>query len=164
MHVDRLERIWIIAASATLGVFLAALIAGAVIFGVRLPDLGGFVNPSELDQTEFANPGVRDMGDNQYEVYMVARMWSFTPTEIRVPAGAEVTFHVTSADITHGFLIEHHNVNMELVPGHIATLRATFQRPGTYAILCHEYCGRGHHLMHGQIIVEDGTTTAMIGE
>ncbi|GAB4518010.1 MAG: cytochrome c oxidase subunit II [Anaerolineae bacterium] len=160
MHVDRYERIYIVAFVALLGVWLAALMVGAVVFGVRVPSSTAFVNPSELDQTEFANPGLRDMGNNEYEVYMVARMWSFTPAEIRVPEGAHVTFNVTSADITHGFIIEHHNANIEVIPGHIGQTSVTFDEPGTFAIQCHEYCGRGHHLMHMNVIVEETETVS----
>ena len=155
MHIDKYELYWIYAFTGILGVFLAALIAGAVVFGVRVPDSGEFVNPTRLDQTEFANPGIRDMGDNEYTVYMVGRMWAFQPATITVPLGAEVTFNVTASDITHGFMIEEHNVNFELVPGHVARARITFDRVGEFAYICHEFCGRGHHLMHGTIIVED---------
>jgi cytochrome c oxidase subunit II len=155
MHMDRYERYWLIAVSATLGVFAAALLAGAVIFGVRAPDFGGFINPSLLNETQFAAPGITDLGNNQYEVNMVARMWSFSPAEIRVPVGAVVTFNVTSADITHGFIIERHNINFEVIPGHIARARITFEEAGTFHYICHEYCGRGHHTMYGAIIVEE---------
>lgn len=160
MHINKYEMYWIYIIVAVLGVFLAALMAGAVIFGVRLPTEGAFVNPSRLDETEFANPGLREMGDGRYEVYMTAQMWSFTPNEIRVPVGSEVTFNVTSRDITHGLLVEHHNVNIQIVPGLIGQLTVTLDRPGEYALLCHEYCGRGHHLMHGTLIVEDVETVS----
>ena len=157
MHIDQYERYWIIAFVAVLTLFMASLFAGAIIFGVRTPSSVGFINPSRLENTAFANPQVRHMGGNEYEVTMLARMWSFTPAEVRVPVGAEVTFNVTSADITHGFIIEHHNANMELVPGHIATTRVTFNKEGEFALQCHEYCGRGHHLMHAMVIVEEPT-------
>ncbi|MBN1965609.1 MAG: cytochrome c oxidase subunit II [Anaerolineae bacterium] len=160
MHVDEYEQYWIAAAVTVLGVFFAALLAGAVIFGVRLPDSGARINPLLIDQSEFANPGLRDMGDNQYEAVMVAQMWAFIPNEIRVPVGAEITFTVTSRDVTHGFYVEYHNVNLELVPGIIAQGRAVFNQPGEYHILCHEYCGRGHQGMHAVIIVGDENSTA----
>ena len=157
MHVDKYEQYWVIAFVSMLGVFAAALLAGAVIFGVRVPVPQGFVDPSNLQDTEFANPGVRDMGDDEYEVWMIARMWAFQPAALTFPVGAEVTFNVTSEDITHGFMIEHHNANLEIVPGHIAQARVTFDEPGEYRIICHEYCGRGHHLMHMVITIEEPT-------
>jgi len=154
MHIHEYERYWIVISVAVMGVFVALLVAGAVVFGVRLPDTGQFVNPSELGNTEFSSPGIRDMGDNEYEVYMIGRMWNFQPAQLTVPEGATVTFNITSQDITHGFIIEHHNINLQLVPGHVARARVTFDEAGEYQFICHEYCGRGHHLMHGQIVVE----------
>lgn len=156
MHIDRYERLWLIIVSGTLSVFLAALVVGAVVFGVRLPDQADTINPLFIDQSEFANPGVRHMGGNEYEVTMLAQMWQFTPNTITVPAGSRVTFNITSRDIQHGYIIEHHNVNMQIIPGHVARATVLFDRPGEYRMQCHEFCGRGHHLMHGVInVVED---------
>ncbi|MCA9910854.1 MAG: hypothetical protein KC519_19495, partial [Anaerolineae bacterium] len=72
LEIDRYERIYMILAAAMLGVFFAALIAGALIYGVRLPTASAFINPILIDETEFANPGLRDMGDGNYEAYIVA--------------------------------------------------------------------------------------------
>ncbi|MGB1285213.1 MAG: cytochrome c oxidase subunit II [Aggregatilineales bacterium] len=164
MHIDKYERIWLLAVSATLGVFFSALIVGAIVFGVRPPSSTGFIDPARLDETAFAEPGVRDMGDNEYTAYVIARKWTFQPSEIRVPVGARVTFNVTSADITHGFYIEQHNANIEVVPGHIAQQTVTFNEAGEFRMICHEYCGRGHHLMHVAIIVEDPSEVATTEE
>ena len=30
----------------------------------------------------------------------------------------------------------------------------TFETPGEYLVVCNEYCGLGHHLMQGKVIVE----------
>jgi cytochrome c oxidase subunit II len=29
-----------------------------------------------------------------------------------------------------------------------------FERPGSYPMFCHEYCGIAHHTMWGKVIVE----------
>jgi cytochrome c oxidase subunit 2 len=90
---------------------------------------------------------------------MVAQIWSFLPDRIEVPAGSEVTFHLTARDVTHGFKLEGTNVNVMVLPGQISTLKATFDKPGTYDFICHEYCGYvagstiGHHTMYGQLTV-----------
>jgi cytochrome c oxidase subunit 2 len=96
---------------------------------------------------------------------MTAQVWSFTPAEIRLPVGAEVTFYVTARDVLHGFKIAETNINMMVLPGQVSTLKAVFEKPGTYNLICHEYCGAGgptigHHTMYGQIIVEGGAETA----
>jgi cytochrome c oxidase subunit 2 len=155
MHIDELERYWLIAVSVVLGAFTAALLASVFVFGVSLPSPVGRIDPMEIETSEFAEPGLRHMGDNQYTAHIIAQMWRYTPSEIRVPVGSEVTFVMTSKDITHGIIIEQHDVNLMLLPGQVTRATTTFNRPGTYQMVCHEYCGPGHHNMIGQVIVEE---------
>jgi cytochrome c oxidase subunit 2 len=167
MHIDKYERIWMIMAAAMLGVFFASLVAGAVIFGVRPTQSDGFINPMLLQDSEFANPGVRHMGTNQYEAIILARAWSFSTGNvenglpvIRVPEGADVTFKITSEDVIHGFYIEETTVNLEVIPGQVSVSRHIFDEAGEFAIQCNQYCGRNHHGMYGWLIVEEETVTA----
>lgn len=166
MHIDKYERTYAIISVAVLGAFFAALIASVLVFDVRLPTTTAFVNPNALEETEFASPGLRHMGNGHYDLYIVAQMWRFNTgsTEldpelgyeiVRIPVGSEVTFNVTSRDVSHGFIIEHHNINLQLLPGHVARQTARFNRPGEYFVVCHEYCGRGHQNMFFKIVVED---------
>jgi cytochrome c oxidase subunit 2 len=155
MHIDQFERYWLIAVGAVLGAFTAALLVSVFVFGVTLPSPVGRIDPTTIDQSEFAEPGLRHMGGNQYTAHVIAQMWMFVPRELTVPQGAEVTFIMTSRDITHGILIEEHDVNLMLLPGQVARATTTFDRPGTYQMICHEYCGPGHHNMIGTIIVEE---------
>ena len=41
-----------------------------------------------------------------------------------------------------------------LIPGQVTRTVYTFREPGEYLLLCHEYCGLGHHVMSGKVIVE----------
>lgn len=161
MHIDRYERYWLIAVAATLGAFFSALVATLVVFGVSLPSPAGRVNPQNLAASEFAQPSVRNIGGNRYEAHIVAKMWQFdagpeagSPPTIRVPAGSEVTFYLTSKDIIHGFQIQYHTVNLEVIPGQVSQATVRFNTPGVYEIVCNQYCGAGHAVMYGQVIVE----------
>src|SRR5690606_25792409 len=102
----------------------------------------------------FDNPGVREIGPNRYEVVVIGQAWSFVPSEIRIPAGAEITFIATTPDVLHGFHIEKTKVNLMLIPGQVSRATYTFREPGEYVVICHEYCGLGHHTMYGKVIVE----------
>jgi cytochrome c oxidase subunit 2 len=155
MHIDELERYWLISVSVVLGAFTAALLASVFVFGVELPSPVGRIDPTTIGEGEFAEPGLRHMGGNQYTAHIIAQMWIYNPNEIRVPVGSEVTFIMTSKDITHGIIIEEHDVNLMLLPGQVTRTTATFERPGTFEMVCHEYCGPGHHSMIGQVIVEE---------
>jgi cytochrome c oxidase subunit 2 len=41
-----------------------------------------------------------------------------------------------------------------LIPGEITELDYRFEERGEHLLICHEYCGVGHHLMFGRVIVE----------
>jgi cytochrome c oxidase subunit 2 len=84
----------------------------------------------------------------------MALMFAFGPGEIRVPAGRRVTFRLTSSDVVHGFQIVGTNGNAMVVPGYVTQFTTVFTRPGEYLIVCNEYCGLGHHIMSGKLIVE----------
>lgn len=101
----------------------------------------------------FQKSAVKKIDDFTYEVYVVARMWAFDPDEIVVPPGSTVDFYLTSADVVHGFHIERKAANLMAVPGTINKLSVTFDKYGTYRIVCNEYCGTGHQNMMGKILV-----------
>ena len=100
----------------------------------------------------FAAPGVTTTADGT-TVIMVALMFAFMPNEVRVPAGRPVTFRITSPDVIHGFQIVGTNGNAMVVPGYVTEFTTTFA-PGDYLIACNEFCGLGHHAMHGRLIAE----------
>lgn len=136
-----------------LGVCLVILFYTGLAMGIGLPGRAGTVHPALIDQTPpFDQPGVRQVGPNAYEVVIIGFAWSYTPREIHVPAGAELTFISTSRDVLHGLYVKGTRLNMMLIPGQISRNTYTFREPGEYLILCHEFCGVAHHLMVGRII------------
>lgn len=154
-NVERYEKIFLALSAALLAVFLAALAYGAVGAGKRLPEKAGTLDPAKVFETPpFDKPGVREVAPGKYEAVVVGQIWSFAPAEIRVPKGAEVTFLATSADVIHGFYLDGTTVNGMLVPGHVTRITRTFDEPGEHLLLCHEYCGAGHHMMFGKVFVE----------
>lgn len=164
MALNRLEKYWLLAVAVALGAYTAALVAGVVVFGIHLPSPVGRINPQNLETTAFSTPGVHHIGANRYEVYILARMWVFdagpdggaagVPPTLHFPTGSEVTFYVTSKDVVHGFYIEEHSLNLEVVPGQVVRGTVNFGKPGTFNLVCHEYCGAGHQIMYGTIVVE----------
>ncbi|RMG94310.1 MAG: cytochrome C oxidase subunit II [Chloroflexi bacterium] len=157
MHIDRHEKIFIIVSILLLVVFATTLGVMAFAHGYQVPEPEMVVDPRTVATpgfSPFAEPGLREVGPNEYEAYILAQTWAFLPREIRVPAGSTVTFYVTSKDVQHGFRLENTNVNMMVLPGHVAKLKATFDKPGTYNFVCHEYCGIGHQTMYGTLVVE----------
>jgi cytochrome c oxidase subunit II len=153
----KMEQVFLGLAGAMLIVFLIALFYSAFGMGLHLPDRVGEIDPTEVRTTPpFDDPGVHEVGPGEYEVVILGSAWSFQPSEVRVPAGATVTFVATAADVLHGLHVEGTRVNFMLIPGQIARVTYTFREPGEHLIICHEYCGAGHHLMYGRVIVEEG--------
>lgn len=133
----------------------AALIYASVVRGIHLPGVSGRIDPRRVYQTPpFDKPGVRQTGPGRYEAVVVSQTWAFVPPEIRVPVDAEVTFTATSVDVIHGFNVEGTRLNMMLIPGQISRNSYRFSEPGEHLVICHEYCGLGHHTMAGKVIVE----------
>ena len=87
------------------------------------------------------------------EVYLLARMWQWYPV-LKLQKGVNYTLHLSSADVNHGFSLYPVNLNFQVVPGydHVITIKP--QAPGTYPIVCNEFCGVGHQNMVGKIIVQ----------
>lgn len=168
LHVDRYEGAWMRFAAIVSVIFLVAIVVSAFAIGIQLPGQYARITPEELadPNNPFNQAGLRELAPGKYEAYITAQMWSFTPAEIRVPAGSEITFYITARDVQHGFKLADTNVNVMALPGQISVLSAKFDEPGTYNYICHEYCGYiegspiGHQTMYGQLIVESPTEVA----
>ena len=90
-------------------------------------------------------------------VNVLGEQWDWRITPDRVTAGTPVAFHVTSKDVNHGFAIYDPSLRIvaqtQAMPGFDNVLRYTFQQPGTYQVMCLEYCGLLHHNMRATITV-----------
>lgn len=156
MHIHKLEKYWLVFGLILLAVFLTVLGVSAFASGNQPASDADLIDPTQVHNTApFDNPGLHKIGDNEYELVMVAQAFSFTPGNIEIPKGAKVTFLVTSPDVVHGFQLTGTPVNMMVVPGHINSLTYTFKDAGEFLILCNEYCGTGHHMMSTKIKVVD---------
>src|SRR4051812_19225383 len=131
------------------GVVLSLLIFSILYARGRNNDLPACI-PYDKTYTEAK---VVQLDDHLVQVYAVAAMWQFEPAQIKIPAGTEVDFFLTSKDVVHGFNIAEKNVNMMAVYGNINKTTVKFEKPGVYKITCHEYCGIGHQAMQAEVIV-----------
>jgi cytochrome c oxidase subunit 2 len=155
MKVATTEKAFLLVGGLALVGCMIALTWGTLAMGIHLPGRVAEVDPQTVRTTPpFDRPGVRQVGPNRYEAVIIGQAWAFVPSEIRVPVGAEITFIGTTADVIHGFHIERTRVNMMLIPGQVSRTTYRFERPGEYALICHEYCGLGHHTMFGKVIAE----------
>ncbi len=155
MNIHTYEKVWLIAALVLIVGFIVTITYGSVGLGIAMiDDSEDTIEPSELgDDERFADPRVEQVGENEYEAYVIARTFIYQPDLIEVPANSEVTFYVTSADVIHSFSVVGTNLNTMVIPGEVSTMTAEFDEPEEYGIICNEYCGTGHHDMEAQLHV-----------
>jgi cytochrome c oxidase subunit II len=144
--IDKAEKHVIMITGILLGVFVFSILYAQAKYKSDVPECLPF-------DKAFLEPKVNKIDDHTYQVFAVASMWSFEPSEIYIPVGSEVDFFLSSKDVVHGFNIVDKNVNMMAVYGNLNKTTVKFDQPGTYEIICHEYCGVGHQNMKAQVIV-----------
>jgi cytochrome c oxidase subunit II len=88
------------------------------------------------------------------EAYLQAQMWMFTPI-IQFKKGQTYRLHLSSIDLQHGFSLQPMNMNFQILPGYDHVLTITPTEAGEYSVICNEFCGIGHHMMTGKIIVTE---------
>jgi cytochrome c oxidase subunit II len=153
MHLD--EKIWLTLSFGMIMIFM--LITGYQTFAL---DLGPATNKETIDSQKvdqtapFDKPGIKQIGENEYEVVMTLQIFSFNPGNIEVPAGSTVHFIMTSKDVVHGFEVAGTNLNAMVMPGQITRVTQKFDEAGNYLVLCNEYCGAGHQVMSTTITVK----------
>lgn len=161
----RIERRW-----ATLSIAIIGLLIGMAGFiGIHQATMPqGRVetaDPRTLHVSgEFieSNLGSAVEADGSVTVRAIGQQYSFTPQCIVVPTDTPITFRATSADVVHGFLIQHSNVNSMLVPGYVSTITARFSTPADVYMPCHEFCGVGHEGMWAKIRIIDKAAFAKL--
>jgi cytochrome c oxidase subunit 2 len=96
------------------------------------------------------------------DVYVMGKkwMWKFNYPEgpnsvnvLRVPAGRPVRLLMTSQDVIHSFYVPEFRVKRDANPGRYTQVWFQATVPGRYQILCAEYCGAGHSIMRGEVVV-----------
>ena len=154
----RVERRWAVLSIGIIGLLIVMAAYTGIHQAVMPQPLVETADPRTLHISgEFieSNLGSAVESDGSVTVRAIGQQYSFTPQCIVVPTGTPIMFRATSADVIHGFLIEHTNVNTMLVPGYISTATTKFSTPANLVMPCHEFCGTGHEGMWGRIQVID---------
>jgi cytochrome c oxidase subunit 2 len=87
------------------------------------------------------------------DVYLIGRLWAWWPI-LELEQGKSYRLHLTAMDYQHGFSLQPENINIQVIPGFEHVLTVTPNRSGTYAIVCNEFCGIGHHKMVSKLYVK----------
>lgn len=77
------------------------------------------------------------------------------PPEIRVKAGQPVRLRLTSADVTHGFVIGDLGVDAGYIhPGKFTMVEFVPDERGRFAYVCSARCSPSHSKIRGILVVE----------
>lgn len=107
--------------------------------------------------TIFLVPYGKSAGPNGQTVNVTGQQfaWVMSPGSIKVNTPTE--FRLQSKDTTHGFGVYDPQGEFlfqgQVIPEHTQLAIWTFRQPGTYKVVCFEFCGYGHHKMIGQFEV-----------
>lgn len=145
--MDKSEKVALFIGVTMLSLFFFAVLISAKVLNQDVPEC---VQADVI----FEEGGLEEIEKGKlYSLRTVSHMWRFDPEEVTVPVGSEVDIYLTSADVVHGYYLRGVNCNLMAVPGAINKKTVKFNKPGVYPIYCHEYCGTGHQMMKGKIIV-----------
>lgn len=103
-------------------------------------------------------PGVARAVPEQRQIMTVEGLqfgWVIEPKQVK--AGIPVEFQVSSRDVNHGFGVVDSNgvllFQVQSMPRYVNKAIYTFEKSGTYRVVCLEYCGLAHHVMIATIEV-----------
>lgn len=73
---------------------------------------------------------------------------------LHLPVDRNIKVEMRSKDVLHNFWVPEIRAKMDIVPGMITYFWFKPIRTGEFEILCAELCGRGHHIMRGELFID----------
>lgn len=115
-----------------------------------LADVEAFVEEYQVDEVDGAPIVAPPPGS---DVYLQANQFAWRPV-LQLERGETYRLLVSSTDVQHGLSLQPINLNFQVLPGYLSVIEITPDEVGEFPIVCNEYCGLGHHVMTGLIVVD----------
>lgn len=87
------------------------------------------------------------------EIKVTAKKFEFLPDPIGVKQGEKVRLIISTLDVTHGLGIKEYKINRTIEKGKTEVIEFTADKAGSFVMSCTVYCGDGHSVMKGKLIV-----------
>ena len=171
--VNRRETIWL-GLSGVWAVTLFGWMAGWMQFGEQ-NQVGETLKLSTAAYREKVNTyeesagsvdaGLVPSGD---DVYVGAMRYGFDGLPVVLETGREYVFHLGTDDVQHGFSVRQEDtlskqLSLQMLPGYEWKVPMEFDEPGTYHVVCNEFCGTGHRTMHSTFEVRSSSSAFSCG-
>jgi len=92
--------------------------------------------------------------DEPRVIEVLAKRFTWEPSEIQVTVGERVRLVLRTADGLHGIELKKFKIAKEIPRGNKAvTVEFTADEAGRFPFFCSEYCGDGHDDMKGVLVV-----------
>jgi cytochrome c oxidase subunit 2 len=88
-------------------------------------------------------------------VRIVAKRFTYTPSEVTLKKGESVVLELVSEDRVHGFKLPAFKIRTDVRPNEVTRVPLTPDKTGTFTFACDVFCGDGHDDMAGTLVVKD---------
>ncbi|MFQ5940353.1 MAG: hypothetical protein ACE5KA_01460 [Nitrososphaerales archaeon] len=97
-----------------------------------------------------------DPSNDVVELTMEAYQWRFSYCSITVYEGQTVMITMQSLDVPHGFAIDGYPEigDKHISPSALTVIKFTADKTGKFTYYCTVFCGEGHPLHNGQLVVQ----------
>lgn len=96
-------------------------------------------------------------GTGAITVNATGEQWSWEIDAEKIRVGDTVVFNVHTKDVNHGLGVYDPSGTLlfqtQGMPGYVNRVKHVFTEPGTYRVLCLEFCGVAHHEMTAEFTV-----------
>ena len=82
-----------------------------------------------------------------------ASTFAFSPAELKVNPGDQVTIELTSSDVVHGLYLDGYNLQLAADPGETTEITFIADQAGSFRFRCSVTCGDLHPFMIGKLHV-----------
>jgi len=82
-----------------------------------------------------------------------ASSFAFSPAELKVNPGDQVTIELTSSDVVHGLYLDGYDLQISADPGQTTELTFIADQAGSFRFRCSVTCGDLHPFMIGKLHV-----------
>ena len=102
-----------------------------------------------------ASAPLRGRAEGPRVVRIVAKRFSYKPSEVTLRKGEPVVLELVSEDRLHGFNLPAFRIRTDVRPHEVTRVPFKPDRAGTFTFHCDVFCGEGHEDMTGTLVVTE---------